>query len=96
VRGIAIVLAITGALAVSAIAAPAQAGRLASTSYKCDPNRGPYPGYAGPYAHSAYWYGYPAECGASIYLYFGPAYHGDRHGRPRYLHHRNHGRYRHR
>jgi len=42
VRGIAIVLAITGALAVSGIAAPApaQAGRLASTPYGC-PATGP-------------------------------------------------------
>jgi hypothetical protein len=50
----------------NAAPAPAQAGRLASTAYGCDPNRGPYLGYAGPYAHSAYWYGYPADCGASI------------------------------
>jgi hypothetical protein len=50
VRAIAIVLAITGALALSGIVAPApaQAGRLASTPYGCDPSGGPYPGYAGP------------------------------------------------
>jgi hypothetical protein len=47
VRATAIVLAITGALALSGIAAPApaQASRLASTQYGCDPSGGPYPGY---------------------------------------------------
>src|SRR5262249_8889123 len=83
VRGIAIVLAITGALAVSGIAAPApaQAGRLASTPYGCDPSNGPYPGYAPPYAYSAYIYGYPKDCGgASIYFFLGPAYYGYRYG----------------
>ena len=67
------VLAITGALALSGIAAPApaQAGRLASTPYGCDPSGGPYPGYAPPYAYTAYIYGYPKDCGgASIYFYF--------------------------
>jgi hypothetical protein len=61
-RAIAIVLAITGALAVSGIAtpAPAQAGR-----YGCDPTDGPYPGYAGPYAYAAYYYGYPQIAEAS-------------------------------
>jgi len=62
VRAIAIVLAITGALAVSGIAAPApaQAGR-----YGCDPTGGPYPGYAGPYPYAAYYYGYPQIAEAS-------------------------------
>ena len=43
-RGIAFVLAITGALALSGIAAPApaQAGRLASTPYGCDPRALPW------------------------------------------------------
>jgi hypothetical protein len=65
VRAIAIVLAITGALAVSGTAAPApaQAGR-------CDPYSGPYPGYTGPYAYAAYYYGYPriAEALVSTFL----------------------------
>ena len=92
-RGIAIVSAITGALAVSGIAAPApaQAGR-----YGCDPTGEPYPGYAGPHAYAAYYYGYPKDCGgASIYFYFGPAYYGYRYGGPRYFHHRHNGWHRH-
>ena len=91
VRGTAIVLAITGALAASGIAAPApaQAGRLASTPYGCDPYNGPYPGYAPPYAYTAYIYGYPKDCGgASITFYFGPPYYGYRYGGPRYHRHR--------
>jgi hypothetical protein len=98
VKGIAVVLAITGALAVSGIAAPApaQAGRLASTPYGCDPSDGSYPGYAPPYAYAAYRYGYPRDCGgASIYFYFAPAYYGYRPGGPRYFHHWHHGWHRH-
>jgi hypothetical protein len=98
VRGIAIVLAITGALAVSGIAAPApaQAGRLASTPYGCDPSDGSYPGYTPPYAYAAYRYGYPRDCGGtSIYFYFAPAYYGYPHGGPRYFHHWHHGWHRH-
>ncbi len=53
-RAIAIVLAITGALAVSGIAAPALAQ---SERHKCNPTGGPYPGYTGPYAYAAYYYG---------------------------------------
>jgi hypothetical protein len=97
-RGVAIVLAITGALAVSGIAAPApaQAGRLASTPYGCDPTGGSYPGYAPPYAYTAYYYGYPPDCGGiSIYFYSAPAYYGDRYGGPRYSHHWHHGWHRH-
>src|ERR1700746_3035451 len=89
VRGIAIVLAITGSLAVSGIAAPApaHAGRLASTPYGCHPSHGPHPGYAQPYAYAAYYYGYPPDCGGtSIYFYFAPAYYGYRYGDPRYWH----------
>jgi hypothetical protein len=72
VRGIAIVLAITGALAVSGIAspAPAQTGR-----YKCDPTGGPYPGYTGPYAYAAYYYGYPPDCGGFSF-YLAPTFYG--------------------
>jgi len=91
VRKIAIILAITGVLAVSGITAPApaQAGRL--SPYGCDPNNGPYAGYAGPYAYSAYYYGYPKDCGgASIYFYF------YRYGGPRYFHHWNRDSHRHR
>jgi hypothetical protein len=96
VRGIAIVLAITGALAVSGIAAPAQAGRLASTPYRCDPSDGSYPGYTPPYAYAAYRYGYPRDCGGtSIYFYFAPAYYGYRYGGPRYFHRWHHGWHRH-
>jgi hypothetical protein len=90
VRGIAIVLAITGALAVLGIAGPepAQAGRLTSTPYGCDPNAGPYPGYAPPYAYAAYQYGYPRDCGgASIYISFAPPYYGYRYGGRRYYWH---------
>ena len=85
-RAIAFVLAITGALAMSGIAAPApaQAGR-----YGCDPAGGPYPGYAGPYAYAAYYYGYPPDCG-SISFYFAPAYYGYRYSGPRYWYHRWH------
>jgi hypothetical protein len=91
VRAIAIVLAITGALAVSGLAspAPAQAGR-----YKCDPNGGPYPGYTGPYAYAAYYYGYPPDCGGlSFYFPSASAYYGDRYSARRYSYHRYHGRY---
>ena len=96
-RTIAIVLATTGALAVSGLAAPtpAQAGRLASTAYRCDPG-GAYPGYTPPYAHAAYYYGYPPDCGGtSIYFYFVPAYYGYRHRGPRYFHPWYHGWHRH-
>ena len=89
-RGKAIVLTITAAMAVSGIdtLAPAQAGRVASTPYRCDPIDGPYPGYAGPYAYAAYYYGYPRDCGGtSIYFYFAPADYGYRYGGPRYFHH---------
>jgi hypothetical protein len=98
VRGIAIVLAITGALGVSGIAAPApaQEGRLASTPYGCDPSDGPYPGYAPPYAYAAYYYGYPRDCGGtSISFYFAPAYYGYRYGGSRYFHYWHHGWHRH-
>jgi hypothetical protein len=98
VRGTAIVLAITGALAVSGIAAtaPAQAGRLASAPYGCDPSDGPYPGYAPPSAYAAYWYGYPRDCGGpSISIYFGPAYYGYRYGGPPNSRHWHHGWERH-
>src|SRR5262252_6038909 len=96
----AIVSAITGALALSGIVAPApaQAGRLASTPtpHGCDPSGGPYPGYAPPYAYTAYIYGYPKDCGgASIYFYFGPGYYGYRYGGPRYFHHGHNDRHRH-
>ena len=97
-RGTAIVLAITGALAVSGIAAtaPAQAGRLASAPYGCDPSDGPYPGYAPPSAYAAYWYGYPRDCGGpSITFYFGPAYYGYRYGGPPNSRHWHHGWERH-
>ena len=97
-RGVAIVLAITRALALSGIAAPvaAQAGRIASTPYGCDPSDGSYPGYAPPYAYAAYYYGYPPDCGdTSIYFYFAPAYYGHRYGGSRYFHHWHHGWHRH-
>jgi hypothetical protein len=90
VRGMATVLAITSVLALSGMAAPApaQAGRLASNQYGCDPVNGRYPGYTPPYAYSAYYYGYPRDCGgASITFYFGPPYHGYRYGEPRYRWH---------
>ena len=82
-RAIAIVLAITGALAVSGIAAPAptQAGR-----YGCGPSGEPYPGYAGPSAYAAYYYGYPPDYGG-ISFYFAPAYYGYRYSGPRYWYH---------
>lgn len=86
-RGIAIVLAITAALTASGIAgsASAQAGRLASTLYGCDPTGGPYPGYTPPFAYAAYQYGYPRDCGgASITFYFAPPYYGYRYGGPRH------------
>ena len=98
-RAIAIVLAITGALAVSGIAAPepAQGGRrLASTPSGCDPTGGPYPGYTGPYAYAAYYYGYPPDCGGlTFYFPSAPAYYGYRYSGPRYVHHRYHGWQRH-
>ena len=99
VRAIAIVLAITGALAFSAIDAPepAQAGRLVSTPYGCDPSGGPYPGYAGPYAYAAYHYGYPPDCGGlsiSFPVYF-PAYYTYRNSGPRYFYNWYHGWHRH-
>ena len=93
-RGTAIVLAITGALAMSGIAAtaPAQAGRSASTPYGCDPRDGAYPGYTPPSAYAAYWYGYPRDCGGpTITFYFGPAYYGYRYDGPPYFHHGHHG-----
>src|SRR5262249_60639042 len=72
VRGIAIVLAITGALALSGIAAsaPAQAGRLASTRYGCDPSGGPYPGYAPPHAHTAVIFGFPHDFGGATNSFY--------------------------
>jgi hypothetical protein len=92
VRAMAIVLAIAGALAVSGVAAPAQAGRLASAPNGCDPSGGPYRGYAPPYAYAAYYYGYPPDCGGrSIYFYFAPANYSYRYSRPRYFHHRYRG-----
>jgi len=83
VRATAIVLAITGVLAVSGIAEPAraQAGRSASTQHKCDPTGGPYPGYTGPYAYAAYYYGYPPDCGGFSF-YLAPTFHG--YGYPEY------------
>ncbi len=87
-RAIGIVLAIMGLLAVSGMAAPAQAGRLA----KCDPTGGPYPGYVGPYAYAAYYYGYPPDCGGiSFQFYSAPAYSSYRYSRPRYSYYRHHG-----
>src|SRR5690348_10588988 len=90
VRAIGIVLAMTGTLAVSGIAAApawAQAGRSA----KCDPTGGPYPGYVGPYAYSAYYYGYPPDCGGISFQFFStPAYSSYRYSRPRYVYHRRH------
>jgi hypothetical protein len=97
VRAIAIVLAITGALVVSEIAAPApaQAERLAPTSQGCDTTGGPYPGYMGPGAYAAYYYGYPPDCGGfSIFIYF-PAYYTYRNTGPRYFYHRYDGWHRH-
>jgi hypothetical protein len=95
VRALAIVLAISGGLAVSGIgaSAPAQAGRLASTQSKCNPSGGPYPGYTGPYAYAAYYYGYPPDCGGlTFYFPSAPVYYGYRYSGPRYSYHR----YRHR
>jgi hypothetical protein len=90
VRAIAIVLTTTGALAVSAIAAlaPVQAGRLASAAPGCDPTGGPYPGYTGPGAYAAYYYGYPPDCGGlSIYFPLNlPAYYTYQNSGPRYFH----------
>lgn len=98
-RAIAIVLAITGALAVSGIAAPAlaQAQRPASTPQGCDPTGGPHPGYTGPGAYAAYYYGYPPDCGGlSIYFpLYSPAYYTYRNSGPRYFYHWYHGRHRH-
>ena len=98
-RGIAIVLAITGALAMSGIAAPApaQAGRLvstplASTPYGCDPSEGAYPGYAPPSAYAAYYYGYPRDCGGTIIsFYLGAGYYGYRYGGPPNVRHSHRG-----
>ena len=89
VRAVAIVLAITGAMAVSGLASPAQA--QAGRFVKCDPTGGPYPGYVGPYAYAAYYYGYPPDCGGiSFQFYPAPAYSGYRYSRPRYYrHHRS-------
>jgi len=98
VRAIAIVSAITGALTMlgTAAPAPAQAGRLASTPYGCDPSNGPHPGYTGPYAYAASIYGYPPDCGGlSIYFYFAPAYYGYRYSGPRYFYHWYQGWHRH-
>jgi hypothetical protein len=72
VRAIAIILAITGALAVSGIAAPAAAQ---PERYKCNPTGGPYPGYTGPYAYAAYYYGYPPDCGGFSF-YLAPTFYG--------------------
>jgi hypothetical protein len=92
VRAIGIVLAITGALAVSGTAASAwaQAGRLAAAQSKCDPTGGPYPGFVGPYAYSAYYYGYPPDCGGISFQFFAPAYPGYRYNKPQYVYHRHH------
>jgi hypothetical protein len=96
-RGIAMVLALAGALSMLGIATPAaaQAGRLASTPYACDPSGGPYPGYSSPYAYAAYYYGYPRNCGGTIidFFLFGPAFYGHQQGGPRNSHQR--GWYRH-
>jgi hypothetical protein len=85
-------LAITGALAVFGIAAPAsaQAGRLSSTPYGCDPIGGSYPGYAPPYAYTAYYYGYPRNCGSTVIDFFllGPAFYGHQQVGPRHSYHR--------
>jgi hypothetical protein len=92
VRGIAIVSAMMGALVLSSAAAPvpAQAG-LASAGSGCDPYGGRYPGYAPPYAYTAYYYGYPPDCGGlSITFYFPSRYDGDRYVDPRYQHHWHH------
>jgi hypothetical protein len=99
VRATAIVLAITGVLAVSGIAAPApaQAGRLTSTPQRCDPTGGPYPGYTGPGAYVAQIYGYPPDCGGFT-IYFpvnSPAYYTYQGSGPRYFYPRYHGWHRH-
>ena len=98
-RAIAIVLATTGALAASEIAAlvPAQAGGLASTAQECDPAGGRHPGYTGPGASAAYWYGYPPECGGlTIYFPFdSPAYFTYQNSGPRYFYPKYHGWHRH-
>ena len=89
-RAIRIVLAIAGALAVSGIAA-APASAQAERSVKCDPTGGPYPGYVGPYAYAAYYYGYPPDCGGISFQFFpAPAYSGYRYSRPRYVYRRHH------
>ena len=96
-RAIAIVLAITGALALSGIAAPApaQAGRLASTPYGCDPSGGPYLGTRDPTPIRRIITVTPRIAERSIYIYFGPGYYGYRYGGPRYFHHRHNGWRRH-
>lgn len=75
-RAIAVMLAITGALAVSGIAAASQAEQ-----HKCNPTGGRYPGYTGPYAYAAYYYGYPPDCGG-ISFYLAPTFYG--YGYPQY------------
>jgi hypothetical protein len=79
VRAKAIALAITGALAVSGIAAaaPAQAGR-----HRCDTIGGSHPRYTGPYAYAPYYYGYPADCGGFSF-YLAPTFYG--YGYPSYF-----------
>src|ERR1044072_231408 len=58
VRAITIALAITGALALSGIAASARAEQN-----KCNPIGRPSPGYTGPYAYAAEdYYRYPGDC----------------------------------
>ena len=91
VRGIAIVAAMMGALALSSVAlpAPAQAG-LASAGYGCDPYGGRYPGYAPPYAYTAYYYGYPPDCGGLSITFYFPSRYDPRYVEPRYQHRGHH------
>ena len=49
--------------------------------YKCNPIGGPYPGYTGPYAYAAYYYGYPPDCGG-FKFYLAPTFYG--YGYPEY------------
>ena len=79
----AIVLAITGMLAVSGIAAPARAQTEQATSnqHKCNPTGASYPGYVGPYAYAPYYYGHLPDCGGSRF-YLAPTFYG--YGYPEY------------
>ena len=78
-RATTIVLAITGALAVSGIAATARAEQ--HEQHKCNPIGGPYPGFTGPYVYAAHYYGYPPNCGGFSF-YLAPTFYG--YGYPEY------------